>query len=171
MAQRTEQNYRRGGYVHGSAAPAEQMHQTYAPELVPVPKPQLKATPKRQNTHGISVITVLGSIIVAGLLILVLVAHINYIEITRETSRVNAELRELTQQRRRLEIQYESVIDMQEVERFARDVLGMTQPGGHMETVVLGAVQDRAVIIQNNQNDDRLADFGRFISSLLDRFR
>ena len=104
MAQRVEHNYRRGGYVHGSAAPAEQMTHTRAPELAPAPKPQLKATPKRQAAQGISAITFMGAIIVAGLMILVLVAHINYIEVTRETSRLNAELRELSQQRRRLEI-------------------------------------------------------------------
>ena len=173
MVQRVQQpSYRRGGYVHGSAAPAEQVYDT-PPEHIYAPKPQIAPRPRRQerNTHGVSFIAVMGSMIAAVLLILVILAQISYIEVTRETSRVNSELRELSQQRRRLEIQYESVINMQDVERFARDVLGMTQPSGVTAAVVLGTAQDRAVIIENEQNEDRLADFGRFVSSLFDRFR
>ena len=168
-----QSNYRSGGYVHGSAAPAEQMYDTYPPEHIYAPKPQTTPRPRSKNrhTHGVSFIAVMGSLIAAVLLILVILAQISYIEVTRETARLNSEFRALSQQRRRLEIQYESVINMQEVERFARDVLGMTQPGGAASAVVLGTAQDRAVIIENEQNEDRLADFGRFVSSLFDRFR
>ena len=172
-----QQNYRRGGYVHGSAAPAEQMpgnsfpEHIYAPDAQPAARPAAKPKNQARNTHGVSFVAVMGSIVAAVLLILVILAQISYIEVTREAAALNSELRVLSEQRRRLEIHYESVINMQAVERFARDVLGMTQPGGAAATVVLATTQDRAVIIENEQNEDRLADFGRFLSSLFDRFR
>ena len=174
MPQRTKQpNYKRGDYVRGSAAPAEQIYEQSPPEHISEPKKQTAAKAQKQSrsTHGVSFTAVVGSIIASVLLILVILAQISYIEVTRETSRINSELRALSEQRRRLEIQYESVINMQEVERFARDVLGMTQPGGQTTTVVLAATQDRAVIIENQPTEDRLVSFGNFISSLFDRFR
>ena len=170
-------------YNHGSAAPAREVH----PEDVhheeghrPLEAPQsqerirqrakAKAAAATQSKSGISFFALVGSVVVTAMMILVVLAQITYSQTTSEAARLSAQLAALNEQHRRLEITFESVIDMAEIERYARDVLGMTRPQSRQTAVIQSASGDRAEVLAVSEQDS-LRDFGAFISSLLEQFR
>ncbi|MDR0490737.1 MAG: hypothetical protein LBH28_05785 [Oscillospiraceae bacterium] len=145
------------------------------PQEIPIPAehtaPRTRAETATQKARGISLFSILGSIFAASLMVFVVLAQINYNEIASETARLSAQLESLTEQERRLEITFESVIDMKEVELYARDVLGMSKPDPNQISIIENSSQDKAEIIDRNDEEDALRDFGSFISSLFEYFR
>jgi hypothetical protein len=104
-------------------------------------------------------------------MLFVVLAQISYNEIASETVRLNAQLTELKEQERKLEISFESVIDIKEVERYARDTLGMSRPDADQVAIIQSIPIDRAVIIDSEGEEGILSGLGSFLSSLLDYFR
>jgi cell division protein FtsL len=171
-----DQKYRSGEFVHGSAAPAVTEYDEYYSEQNEIVAPQEKPAPRTRSRasagkYGISVITVIGVIVAAVVCVSAVLAQINYTHLTRETAALNAQLRALTEQERRLEIEHERLIDLREVERFARDVLGMSVPVGGQVEVVVGTQQDRSVVLQDEEDESWIREIGAFFLSLLDNFR
>jgi len=119
---------------------------------------------------GVSLFAVFGSLFVASLMVFVVLAQISYKETASETIRLTAQLTGLVEQQRILEISFESVIDMKEVERYARDVLGMSKPDYDQIAVIISAQRDRAEVIRSEEVGI-LRGFGSFISSLFEYFR
>ena len=164
-------------FIYGSAAPAAEIFAQPGPAQAETPAPRERAAAgARAKTaadaaHGISVFTFFGALFIAALMTFVVLAHINYNEVTNETVRLRAQLEKLTEQESKLKIAYESVIDMKEVERYAKDVLGMSTPDTDQVSVVQTVSGDRAEIIDNGSEANALRGFASFISSLLDNFR
>jgi hypothetical protein len=102
-------------------------------------------------------------------MVFVVLAQINYNEAASETVRLNNRLRTLTEQQRRLEIAYESVIDIEEVERYAKDVLGMSKPESDQIAIIHSVPGDRAEVI-GGSDESTLSGLGKFLSSLLEYF-
>jgi cell division protein FtsL len=177
MASRyVEPKYRSGDFVHGTAAPATTEYDESFSEQNELVKPQEQSVPKTRRdasarTYGISAITVIGVIVAAVVCMSAILAQINYTQIARETAALNAQLRVLTEQGRRLEIEHERLIDLREVERYARDVLGMSVPSGGQIVAVMGTQQDRSVVLQDEENESWIREIGAFLLSLLDNFR
>ena len=175
-ARYVESKYRTGDFVYGSAAPAVTEYAEPFPEQTEIHAPRERSAPRTRRSaatksYGISAITVLGVIVAAVICVSAILAQINYTQITRETAELNAQLRALTEQERRLEIEHERLIDLREVERFARDVLGMSVPEGGQVTVVRGVQQDRSVVVQYEESGSSIRGIGAFLLSLLDNFR
>jgi cell division protein FtsL len=158
------------------AGPAPEI--TYEPEASPsaAPKPRKRNLTRQQRlkaqrrTSGVSLFAMVGSLATAILMILVILAQISYNEVTTETIMLNRRLRELTEEERRLRITFESVIDMKDVEQYARDVLGMSKPESDQISVIKSNPQDKAEIVADSE-DGQLKGIGSFLSSLLDYFR
>jgi len=165
-------------YYYGSAAPAREIFEEQPSGPVEYPLPQEKVHRKQREiaasvevgAHGVSMFAVFGSIFAAVLMIFVVLAQISYNEIASDTVRLNAQLNELTEQQRRLEITFESVIDMKEVERYARDVLGMSSPEADQMAAARYVPSDRAEVIEVS-GDDSGDGLGSFVSSLLKYFK
>jgi len=164
-------------YSYGSAAPARE------PFAIPEPKPaeipELQEQPRAKEKQrgaasvqqpAISMFALLGSALVVILMLFVLLGQISFNEAASETVRLNAQLNELMDQQRRLEIVYESIVDMKEIERYARDELGMSRPDTDQVTVIQSAPGDRVEILKDGE-DEQLVGFGSFISSLLEHLR
>ena len=164
-------------FIYGAAAPAREVYsEPWAPPAdIPVLPdesiPAVRSEPAVSKAHGISLFTAFGAVFAAVLMIFVVLAHINLNEVTNETVRLDAQLVKLTDRESKLGIAYESVIDMKEVERYARDVLGMSKPDSNQVAIVQNNAQDKAEIIDNGNEGNALRGFGSFISSLLDYFR
>jgi cell division protein FtsL len=129
-----------------------------------------RAATAAQRSIGVSLFALFGALFIAVLLVFVMLAHIYYSEAARETVRLSAQLNRLSEQQRVLEISFESVIDMKEVERYARDVLGMSKPDPDQIAIVQSIAPDRAEVIESNE-EGVLHGFGAFISSLVDYLR
>lgn len=118
---------------------------------------------------GISVIAFLGTIVVCTLMILLILAHVNHNEAAIETARLSVEVRELTETHRALSLAFESSINIREVERIARDELGMSRPDAAQVIFINTLPRDRAFVIHHEYEDDRYG-FMTFITSLFDYF-
>ena len=168
-------------YNHGTAAPTIQAMveaETKRAEM-PVQKPSVvkKRVKTRENvkkavkqTQGISVFAVLGTVFVAVLMVFVVLAQINYNETAAESVRLNLHINELAERYRALELSFESAVEMKEVERFARDELGMSRPDTGQIIIISSTPRDSAIII-NNGEDRGIQGFGNFIKSLTGYFR
>jgi len=165
-------------YYFGSAAPAREIFEEPAAPPVEIPQPQERALQRQKERAaaaaralpGISLFAIFGSLTAAVLMIFVMLAQISYNETAAETVRLNAELLELTEQQRRLEITYENVIDLKEIEQYARDVLGMSKPEADQIAVIHRMPDDRAEVVEAS-DESSLDGLGAFISSLMKYFK
>jgi len=165
-------------YYFGSAVPAREIFDEPAAEPVEIPLHQ-ERTLQRQKERaaaaarrlpGISVFAVLGSLTAAVLMVFVMLAQISYNDIAAETVSLKAEIQDLTEQQRRLKITYENVIDMKEIEQYARDVLGMSKPEADQIAIIWRNPDDKAEVISES-DENSLDGMGLFISSLMEYFR
>ncbi|MCL2044771.1 MAG: hypothetical protein FWG88_00100 [Oscillospiraceae bacterium] len=122
-------------------------------------------------TAGISLFAVLGSLIAAVLMVFVVLAQISYNEIASDIVRQNSQLDMLLEQERKFEKDFENSIDMKEVERIARDELGMTRQSPEYIPITAFVPIDSAQIIESDDKGSALKGFGSFISSLIEYFK
>ena len=167
-----------GSRYYGTAAPARAPYIRPVARPVEIPAPQERirtgARTKEasaQSAPSVSLFAIFGALLAGVLMVFVMLAQISYNEIAGEAVRLNTQLAALSEQERRLEIQFESVIDMKEIERYARDTLGMSKPDADQVAIVRSMPIDNAEIIANNDEDGLMSDFGSFISSLFKYFR
>jgi len=119
---------------------------------------------------GVSVFAILGTLFVSVLMVFVVLAQINFNETAAESVRLNILIGELTERQRLLELSFENAVDIREVERFARDELGMSRPDSRQMMVIEAAPRDIALAL-DNRDDRGLEGFGAFLRSLTDYFR
>ena len=162
----------------GTAAPARApyVEPLFEPEVIPAPQEQTGYREKTKtvavpSAPTVSLFAVFGTVLAGILLLFVVLAQISYNEIANETVRLNKQFLELQEQGRKLEIAFESVVDMKEVERYARDTLGMSRPGADQVAIIQSIPVDRAMIIDSEDEKGVLSGLGTFLSSLLDYFR
>jgi len=169
-----------GSAYYGSAAPARAPYPYVEPEVKPADIPVTREQPRtRQRAReaavrrapSVSLFAGFGTVFAGILMIFVVLAQINYNEITAEMVRLNTHLEGLMEQERRLEIEFESAIDMKKIEQYARDSLGMSKPDADQIAVIRGMPMDSAEIIDNSDEQGTLSSLGSFISSLLEYFR
>ena len=162
----------------GTAAPVRETYDEPAERPIEIPgseerlrqRQRARSAATERRSPGVSLLAILGTGFATVLMVFVVLAQISYNEIAGETVRLNAQFRQLTEEQRRLEITFESVINMKEVERYARDVLGMSRPESDQIAVVQSNPADRAEIIDASE-ESVLRGFGSFISSLMEYFK
>jgi len=170
-------------YNYGTAAPTIQAMveaetrraQIALPQTKkPLPKQRVRRRPeaktKEKASQGISVFAILGTLFVAVLMVFVVLAQINYNETAAESVRLNMHIGDLSEKYKALELSFESAVEIKEVERFARDELGMSRPDAGQIIIISSTPRDTAVII-NHGEDRGLQGFGNFLRSLTDYFR
>ena len=170
-------DYTDSGY-YGSAAPVEVPYARPYEKPVDIPIPREQTRPDErakeaglQHAPAVSLFALFGTVFAGILMIFVVLAQISYSEIAGETVRLSAQLSQLAEQERRLEIEFENAIDMKEVERYARDTLGMSRPDNSQVAIVRSLPIDSVEIIDAGGTEGRLSGIGSFISSLLEYFR
>ena len=170
-------DYAGSGY-YGSAAPAEAPYARpfEEPEDIPAPHERTRSNERAkeagaQAAPAVSLFALFGAVFAGVLMILVVLAQISYSEIAGEIVRLNAQMENLAEQERRLEIEFENAIDMKEVERYARDSLGMSRPDNSQAAIVRNIPVDSVEIIDASGAGGKLNGLGSFISSLLEYFR
>jgi len=131
---------------------------------------RVKAVAAAKTVPGISVFAVLGTLFVSVLMVFVVLAQINFNETAGETARINMQLSELADRYKALELAFESVIDIKEVERFARDELGMSRPETDQLVIISATPRDSAIVFNNGQ-ERGMQGFGTFLRSLTGYFR
>jgi len=134
------------------------------------PRIALKTKAEARVFSGVSVFAVLGTVLIGALMVLVILAQITHNEMAIETARLSVEVRELAETHRALSLAFESSINIGEIERIARDELGMSRPDA-IQVITLNTLpSDRAFVVDQEYEDDRNG-FLTFIFSLFDYFR
>ena len=162
-------------------------------EMIKVPKekkaPKVKKDPKERKAQkekkaqkenpsnaqmqhsapSVSLFAIVGFFVVSALMIFVMLAQVNYNEVLRETARLNTHLDILHEQQRVLSITFESVINMDEIERYAKDVLGMSKPEAEQVTLIRALPEDKVEVF-DEANIDRWREFSGFLTFLFDEY-
>jgi len=123
-----------------------------------------------KKVPGISFFAVAGTLIVSFLMVLVVLAQINYNEAASESARTDIQLRVLAEKHRTLELAFERSIDIKEVERFAKDELGMSRPDAAQIILISTEPRDSATAIITEE-ERGAQGFGEFVKSLTDYFK
>lgn len=127
------------------------------------PKVQVK-TRRRVKSQGISAFAIVGCICIACLCLLIIMSYIRLTELSHKTSRLTAELNILKEQEDKLRLEYESAFDLNEIEDYAINILGMVKAGDNEVYYLQSRSDDKAVILDENENKKGILDT---ISSLL----
>ena len=128
-----------------------------------------KTAKAEKSASRISVIAVLGTLFVAVLMVFVVLAQINFNETAAESVQLNALLIELNERHSALELSFERAVDIKEVERFARDELGMSRPNEGQMILINSVPRDTAIVVHSEQ-ERGIYGFGLFLKSLTEYF-
>ena len=165
-------------YIHGSAVSNQKPDLEPLKELMDFSASKKDTTPKevrskaktQQKAPSVSLFAIIGFFVVSALMIFVMLAQVNYNEVLRETARLNTHLDILKEQQRVLSITFESVINMDEIERYAKDVLGMSKPEAEQVTLLRTLPEDKVEVIYDDTNVDRWREFSGFLTFLFDEY-
>ncbi len=102
-------------------------------------------------------LTLLSVIIVCVLLIKSLILRVELTAVCDANVKAELQLDELIEEQRKLQIEYEKSIDLEEIDEYARSELGMQKPGPGQKVEINTETRDKAVIIDDpKQIDDEL---------------
>lgn len=131
-------------------------------------QPEIRERQRIKSTakHGISVFAIMGCISIACLLFLVLMSHIELAQISKESAELTEQLSTLEAEEIKRRLEYESAFDLNEIESYAVNVLGMSKAGENQVYYIQRRANDQAVVLEENTNNKGMMDS---ISSLLSR--
>lgn len=142
------------------------------PAARPAVRPQTRAEQRAKAAYGISALAVVGFLIIAVMIVFVLLAYVQYTEVSNETVQLQNQLSELSEAENKLLVAYESAYNINEVKEYATTVLGMVKPTDDQIENVTTASNDKAVVLVSDTKSDGLfAGLTAFFSSLMEYFK
>lgn len=105
---------------------------------------------KRRSIRGLiaTLIICVMSLAAAGLMIKGLFVRIELAEQSDKITAAKQELSQIEEENRRLRIEYESQIDLDEIEDYAKNILGMQRAGESRAEKIDTDTQDKAIVIE-----------------------
>ena len=120
--------------------------------------------PRVSNDKKRKVLYTVFSVVAAIILVAGLAARIKLTEINDNNAALIQECAKLHEENARLRIAYESSIDLNELEEYAKNVLGMQKPESERIIHIDVDTRDKAVILK----DSAKADGEKLVSSILE---
>ena len=113
---------------------------------------------------------ILGFALAAVLLVFSLMARVQFTVASDTAAQLESQINELTEQKSRLTIAYESALNLTEIEDYAINNLGMQKPHSDQVVYVNGTSKDKAVILSGDSgNSDSVSDLTRSLAEYLGR--
>jgi predicted PurR-regulated permease PerM len=135
-------------------------------------RPAHRTTRKVQKGYGISLFAVAGFAFVVVMMVFVLLAYVKFNEVTSQSAQLETKLEQLNEEERKLKIAYEDAFDVNEVEAYATNVLGMTKMADSQVATVDSTASDKAVVVGTPQKDGSLgSEVTTFLTSLVAYFK
>ena len=120
--------------------------------------------------QSISPVAILGFALAAVLLVFSLMARVQFTVASDTAAQLESQINELTEQKSRLTIAYESALNLTEIEDYAINNLGMQKPHSDQVVYVNGTSKDKAVILSGDSgNSDSVSDLTRSLAEYLGR--
>lgn len=116
-------------------------------------KVRVRQKPKTIQKQGISVFAIMGCVCVAGLFFLILLSYVSLAEISQKSVELTNELSTLKTEETRLQLDYESAFDLNEIEAYAINILGMTKAGENQVYYIQRSAGDQAIVLDTEQNE------------------
>ncbi|NLO47319.1 MAG: hypothetical protein GX111_03215 [Clostridiales bacterium] len=167
-----------GNLAYNSAVPAVPARD------IPVPEQERAEAAReyhrageRQGTRAlkkqsISAFSVVGIICIAALMLVTLLSYVSLTKISAETVELTERMKTLKDEETRLQLEYESALDLNAVESYATHVLGMSKPGDNQIFYIRTDAADQAEILHTEQGGSGLLDFfSSILTTLSDIFR
>lgn len=117
------------------------------PAVLPEEKPLRQAKKVPKAVPAIAPLAVIGVVVAAVLLLMVIYSYVQLYEATERTGTLSKQLASVRADTAKLRSNYESRIDLTEIEARARD-LGMTQPSARQSVYLNIAGADHAEVLQ-----------------------
>lgn len=148
------------------------------PKLRPVPQEQewiREDTAERiaesaqavRNRQGFSPAALLAAAAVTVILVMVLLAQVQLVNISDNAAAMERHISELETERDKLTVEYETIFNLKDVEEYAVGVLGMQEPGEDQIYYLSNvASTDKAVIITHNNTGTLSLGLEDLLSSL-----
>ena len=154
---------------------------TYSPEIeLPReaeqerPQRRAKQKPKHKAKAKLSQVVMTMAVFTAvGLLILNLLSYAMLLEISEATSDAQTRYAELCEENTKLLVKYDQTFNMNEIEAYAINVLGMTRPASGQQVKVQAVTNDKIVVHseKNTESAGFVTEMASFITGLLSYFR
>ena len=162
-------------YGYGAAAAPEyapdipRRREEEQPEAIPTARPRENARAVAQG-YSISLFSIFGTALVLVMLMFVVLAHISFDTTLDQNLQLEKRLAALSMQETKLQIEFERAFDLNEIERYAIEELGMVKPAANQVSIIESAPLDRAVVL-SPEKEEGIRGFGSFLSSLLEYFK
>lgn len=142
------------------------------PTARPAVRPQTRAEQRAKAAYGISAFAVVGFLVTAVMIVFVLLAYVQYTEVSNETVQLQNQLSALSETENKLLVSYESAFNINEIEEYATTVLGMVKPtGDQIETVTTSSNDKAVVLVSDTESEGLLTGLSAFFSSLMEYFK
>ncbi|MDR0838737.1 MAG: hypothetical protein LBN99_03745 [Oscillospiraceae bacterium] len=171
---------RQDSYIYSSALPEEALPFPQAGEQS-APFEDARAIPRPARKPRISLFSIFGFAFVAALAITCTLSYVELTEVSTDITGIREikgkvkpkagitdKLNALTTEYSALRIEYERTFDMNAIERYAIDELGMTRTTAVSERVISAVPEDKAIIPATARNNGGIKEF---ITSLLAYFK
>ena len=136
----------------------------------PVVEDEVAAAPRVRTKQAVAPTAVIGYICAAVLLIFTLMAKIQLTEVVDQTATYQEQLDTLKTEQNRLLIKYEKAFNTTEVETYATTQLGMQRARDDQITYLDSNVPDKAVVIQETDDNSFAARVKVALDSLAEYF-
>lgn len=121
----------------------------------------------KRQVFGIPLLAIVGGIVAAVMLVTVLMGYIRLTAISGETTEIRNSIEELTERNEKLKLQYETAFDLEKIETYAVNILGMTRASEESGVVYRA---DRAEILAEDETAGLKARFVGFLKSISEYF-
>ncbi len=149
-------------------APAAKPKRQKREEVKVAVRPKKKAAAKQR----IAPFGVLGLLTAALMLVLVLMGNVQLAALSAEASEVQDHIAELQNEEAKLKIQYERVFELDKVEQYAVNQLGMIPSSSGRVYYLNGSTPDKAVIIKGADNNTNVfKSINTFLSRVVEYFK
>lgn len=141
--------------------------ETVAPPRV---EQQTRAAAAPRAKQSVAPAAFVGYGCAAVLLVFSLMARIQLTAVADHTARMYVQLSEMKTERSKLLIAYESAFNLDQIERYAINELGMQKPGSDQIFYIDGSVPDKGVVIEPEEKEDGKFKFSELFGSLGEYF-
>ncbi len=152
-----------------------------APQL-DIPEPEVEARPKERvsirsktkaaSRQGISLFAVAGWACIAVLAVALIMSYMELNTIANQSYEMKAELEELQAEETRLMIEYESTFQLDSIEEYATNMLGMVRADNGQIVYLDNRAEDQAVVLDSSSAGSGIsAALKSFFASIAEYFK
>lgn len=146
----------------------------YEPQIQEQENTNVGSLPKQHKAvkpaYGISAFAIAGYVAVAVVFVLVLMTYVQYTAVAAETVEYRELIETLSEDQRKLTIEYEMTFDLNDVELYAKSYLGMDTPRNEQIKEVALDATDKAIVYGQDGENSLFSSFAAVFATVMEYF-